>query len=460
MLNRILLENYIFKNKNKIKINSKEIVKGDIFLALQGKNLHGNKFINQSINQGAKYCLTDKKTYKLNHYKNKICYFENTFLFLTKLAIKKRKLYKGKVIGITGSAGKTTLKETLRFFLKKQYKVSASYKSYNNILGVILSLLNLDLKSEYSIFELGTNNFGEIEKLVKLILPSQVFITNIQNTHLENFKNKRNIVNEKSNIFKSKYNPNIKSVIFLNNNKEESLLFDIAKKHNVDKILTVGKLKNNYCFIVSILKKNNEYLINLSINKKRLVIKTRSNVLHRIYNILFCLTFFYYNKLDIKIILDNLNKLKPVSGRGLIVNKLINNIKILFIDETYNANPDTMKQSIEYFYSMNSKGFIKILILGNMNELGKHSEKFHLEVLKFVEKYNFDSVILCGKFFELAISKIKKPFNKYIIKKNENDLIEFIKFDLHKNAMILAKCSNSSNVNKFGIKFINMKEGN
>ena len=82
MLNRILLENYIFKNKNKIKINSKEIVKGDIFLALQGKNLHGNKFINQSINQGAKYCLTDKKTYKLNHYKNKICYFENTFLFL------------------------------------------------------------------------------------------------------------------------------------------------------------------------------------------------------------------------------------------------------------------------------------------------------------------------------------------------------------------------------------------
>ena len=109
---------------------------------------------------------------------------------------------------------------------------------------------------------------------------------------------------------------------------------------------------------------------------------------------------------------------------------------------------------------MNSKGFIKILILGNMNELGKHSEKFHLEVLKFVEKYNFDSVILCGEFFELAISKIKKPFNKYIIKKNENDLIEFIKFDLHKNAMLLAKCSNSSNVNKFGTKFINMKEGN
>ncbi len=116
MNNKKKLEQYVISKKNKIKISSKDIKKGDIFIALKGKNFHGNKFINSSIKSGAKFCITDKKDFKKN---DNVILVKNVIEYLTTLALKKRKLYKGKVIGITGSAGKTTLKETLAFFLKK-----------------------------------------------------------------------------------------------------------------------------------------------------------------------------------------------------------------------------------------------------------------------------------------------------------------------------------------------------
>tara|TARA_Y100000590_G_scaffold428439_1_gene539744 strand:+ start:102 stop:1484 length:1383 start_codon:yes stop_codon:yes gene_type:complete len=460
MKNMKLIEKYIIENHNKIKINSKDISKGDVFLALKGNNVHGNKFIKSSIENGAKYCLTDKKIQSKKNNIDKIFYVNDTINFLINLAKKKRKLYKGKVIGITGSAGKTTLKETLSFFLRKKYNVSASQKSYNNLLGVIISLLNSDIKSKFFIFELGTNNFGEIENLVKLILPTQVFLTNIQSTHLENFKNKKNIAFEKSNIFNPKFNTKIKLLIFQNKNKEESLLLNIAKKYKIKKIISLGETEKNNCFISSITKKQKNYLIEVVVNKKKFILQSKNNFIHRINNIIFCLALFDYNKLDTKIIIKNINKVKPVIGRGLIVEKIINKKRIIFIDETYNANPDTMAQSIDYFNSMNSGDFDKFLILGDMNELGKYSKNLHLNLLKNVEKYKFHTVILCGEFLELAIMKIKRPLNKYVIKKNEKDLIRFIKSKIHKNAMILAKCSNSTNVNKFALKFAKMKGDN
>ena len=201
-------------------------------------------------------------------------------------------------------------------------------------------------------------------------------------------------------------------------------------------------------------------MFKLFINKKRYKFTAKTNIPHRIKNILFSLALFNYNQLDTNVILKNMNKLKPVDGRGLIFNKKFNNLSIKFIDETYNANPDTMRQSIEYFNYIISKGYDKILILGDMNELGNYKVKYHLEILKFVEKFKFHYVILCGKFFQTAISKIKKPLNKYIVKRSADDIIKYIKFNLHKKATIMAKCSNNTIVNKFGMKFIKMKGSN
>ena len=251
------ISRYIITNTDKVKINSKDICENDIFIALKGRRYHGNQFIKEAFKSGAKYCITDKK-YNQSKIKEKIFYTDNMFSFLKALSIKKRSLFTGKIIGITGSAGKTSLKEYLSFFLKKKYKVSSSIKSYNNKLGVMISVLNMNINSKFAIFELGTNNFFEIRGLTKLVKPSQIFITNILSTHLENFKNKKNIAKEKSDIFNKNYNSNAEILYFQMTTKEEKIINNIAKKHKIKRIIQTGKTGCD-CYIKDIKEKNSKY---------------------------------------------------------------------------------------------------------------------------------------------------------------------------------------------------------
>ena len=438
-------EKYILKKSNKVKISSKEINKGDIFLALKGKNFHGNQFINSSLRRGAKYCLTDNKNFAKN---SKIIYVNNVINYLNNLALKKRDLYKGKVIGITGSAGKTTLKETLAFFLKRNEIISFSKKSYNNKLGVLISLLNINLNSTYSIFEIGTNNFGEIKNLTKIVKPTEIFITNIQSTHLQSFRSKKNIAKEKADIFNSKYN-NQKRRLFLNINSDfENMLIQKAKKENNLNLVLINELNTKY-FIKKIIDKNKFYRVYFSINKKKLVLDIKNPIRFRLINLLFCFAFFDQNSLKTNIITKWQKYLKPVDGRGLIHNILINKKKIKVIDESYNSNPDTMKQSIDYFTNIKKKDSQKILILGNMNELGKNTYKLHFKLLTELDKSDFKFVILCGEFFRRSIIKLNNPKNEFIYIENRNEIMKFLNKKIHNNDIILIKCSNSTEVNKF-----------
>ena len=438
-------EKYILKKSNKVKISSKEISKGDIFLALKGKNFHGNQFINSSLRRGAKYCLTDNKNFAKN---SKIIYVNSVINYLNNLALKKRDLYKGKVIGITGSAGKTTLKETLAFFLKRNEIISFSKKSYNNKLGVLISLLNINLNSTYSIFEIGTNNFGEIKNLTKIVKPTEIFITNIQSTHLQSFRSKKNIAKEKADIFNSKYN-NQKRRLFLNINSDfENMLIQKAKKENNLNLVLINELNTKY-FIKKIIDKNKFHRVYFSINKKKLVLDIKNPIRFRLINLLFCFAFFDQNSLKTNIITKWQKYLKPVDGRGLIHNILINKKKIKVIDESYNSNPDTMTQSIDYFTNIKKKDSQKILILGNMNELGKNTYKLHFNLLTELDKSDFKFVILCGEFFRRSIIKLNNPKNEFIYIENRNEIMKFLNKKIHNNDIILIKCSNSTEVNKF-----------
>ena len=447
------IEKYILSKKDKIKISSKNIKKGDIFLALKGKNFHGNRFINSSIKNGAKFCITDNKNYTEN---NKVIYVKNIFDYLTELAIKKRNLYKGKVIGITGSAGKTTLKEALAFFLKKNNIISFSQKSYNNELGVLISLLNLNLNSSYSIFEIGTNNFGEIGSLTKIIRPTEIFITNIQSTHLMNFKSKDNIAIEKSDIFSSKYNDQKKKLYLCVNNKSEKIILNMAKKEKNIKIININEISNKY-FIYKINNKKNYYQVNFSINKKNIIINLKSIIMFRLINLLFCYAFFDQNSLKINEITKRQKYLKPVDGRGLNHIILINKKKIKIIDESYNANPDTMFQSLDYFRDIKIDHRKKILILGNMNELGNQSYKMHLNLLNKVNDSIFKYVILCGEFFERSIKKFTNSNNVFIYLDNKNKIMKFLSKNVHNNDIILIKCSNSTEINQLAKDLLKKK---
>ena len=441
------IQKYLITSSNKIKINSKDVKKNDVFIALKGSKIHGNNFINEAFNLGAKYIITDKKFKKTSYYE-KILLVKNIYIFLEKLSIKKRSLYHGIVIGITGSAGKTSLKENLKFFLKKKFTVSASIKSYNNSLGVMISILNMNIKSNFAIFEIGTNNFFEIRELTRLVKPSQVFVSNILSTHLENFKTKKNIAIEKSDIFNKIYNPLADILYFQKNNKEEVILENLAKQQKLKKIISIGKNKVD-CFVKNIEYINPHYQLRLKILNRDLKINIDKYEEHNVVNLIFIFTFFIINKISTDIIIQNQNKIPLIEGRGSFHNILLNGFNIKLIDHSYNANPETMLQSIRNFSLFNKIGFEKFLILGNMNELGLKSVNFHFKVIKELEKHSFSMVVLSGNFFKKALSMFVELKNKYVYRSSSHSIMSYLNKNVHKNAIMMAKCSNKTEVNKF-----------
>ena len=451
------IQKYLINSSDKIKINTKDIKKNDVFIALQGTNIHGNEFIYEALNVGAKYVITDKKFSQVS-FNNQILLVENTFIFIEELSIKKRSLYHGEVIGITGSAGKTSLKENLKFFLDKKFIVSASIKSYNNKLGVMISILNMNINSHFAIFEIGTNNFFEIRDLTKLVQPSQIFISNILSTHLEKFKTKNNIAKEKSDIFCKKYNPLAKTLYLQKNTKEEEILENLAKQQKLNKIISIGKNKVD-CFIDNIKYIQTHYQLNIKILKKNIRINLDRYEEHKVTNLIFVLTFFIVNKISTEIIIKNLRKIPLIEGRGSIHNILFNGLNIKLIDHSYNANPETMLQSIKNFSLFNKSGSKKFLILGNMNELGLKSVNFHFRIIKEVERHAFDKVILSGNFFKKALSMFKELKNKYVYRDSSQSIMSYLNKNVHKNAIIMAKCSNKTEVNKFIKLLKNHKKG-
>ena len=280
---------YLLNNEGKAKISSLEIIKDDVFISLLGNNTHGNQYIPDAINKGARYIITDRKL-EDNFIFNKILVVDDILTFLLSTAKIKRNIFKGKVIGITGSVGKTTLKENLKYFISQTSTVSVSIKSYNNYLGVLISLININLSSSFAIFEIGTNNFEEIKNLTSIIMPSQAIITNILPTHLENFKNTRNIAIEKSDIFNPEYNPNIELLILSQNNTDETYISDLALKENISNIITFGKI-NNQNYRIEKIKKIDDKTFEVLIynNTTTYKFEINKNQLSRINNILISL---------------------------------------------------------------------------------------------------------------------------------------------------------------------------
>ena len=440
-------------NFDKIKIHSNQINEGDVFLALAGKKNHGNDFIEDAIKNGARYIITDKKI-DINSHNENIVVVQNSLHFLKKISVEKRKLYNGKVIGITGSIGKTSIKENLKFFLNSYFIISASIKSYNNYLGVIISLINLNLKSDFAIFEIGTNDFYEIRKLTSLVKPSQVIISNIYQTHLENLINTRNVAIEKSDIFNPKYNSLAELLIIPNENIDEKFIIKQAKKYNINNIISIGRslnsdikilgLKNKKDLSINVKIKNKDKIINFYINKSQI---------HRINNILCCFAIFIYNKININYFISLTNNIPEIEGRGKINKINFDKKKINFIDESYNASPQSMKICIDYFQKIKTeKEQKKLLILGDMKELGENSLNYHIELLEYIVMKKLSNVIICGELLKIALDKI---CNKNILNMDDiNSIIEYAKKNLKNNDIVLIKGSNSSLTRNLALKLL------
>ena len=428
---------------NKACIDSKKIKKNDIFFTIKGKKNDGNKFVGQAFSKKASLAIVNKIN-KKNNIKRQIK-IKNTLKFLTESSKVFRENINTKIIAITGSCGKTTLKELLGSSLKKLSKVSISPKSFNNKYGVPLSLFNLNQKDNYGVIEIGMDKKGEIDHLSKIVQPDVSVITNINYAHVKNFRNLKQIALAKSEIIN---NTKDSGIIILNADDYFFTLHKkIAKKKNL-KILSFGiKSKKTNVKLISIQKVGKKFRANIKINNLKTHFLISNDFQTNILNILATLTimsiFFDISRIKKNIFVN----FKIPNGRGDISKIKINNKKLNLIDESYNSNPLSLKSAILNYDKIESKKSKKYLLLGDMLELGKYSKKLHQSMGTIINRTKIDKVFVKGSKVLSIFNSISKSKKGRILNKN-SQIIDLIKNDLNNNDYLMIKASNATGFNK------------
>jgi murE/murF fusion protein len=438
LLNKIIDKKNIYKFEG-VSIDSKEIKKNNLFIAIKGKKKDGHDFILQANKSGASYCVVSKK---LNNIKNKrLIYTKNTSNFLNKLAIEKRKSSKAKIIGVTGSAGKTTLKHMLGNILSNYDNTYFSPKSYNNHYGVPLSLSNLENHHKFGVFEIGMSQKGEINKLSKIVKPHIGIITNVAEAHIENFKHINEIAKTKGELIQNVANGGI---MILNRDDKFFNYFKKISKLNKLRIISFGVSKKSDVHLISEKKLGNFDLMKIKVFNEILLIKVNSI---KTLNILSVIAALKGLNLNLKLTEKYFNNLFPLEGRGKIykVNRFKTNFKL--IDESYNANPLSVKEAIINFSTIKKSNFKKYLLLGDMLELGTNSDLYHKNLSKFINNTDIDKFFVYGDHILNTFKYIKKNKQGNILQ-SKNDFDVLFSDIIRRNDYLMIKGSNATGLNK------------
>jgi len=424
---------------NNASINSKEIEKNDVFFAIKGKNKDGNLFVKEALAKGASLVIANNQKKS----KKKII-VKDTLKFLTEASSILRENLSSKIISITGSCGKTSLKELTGRSLNKISKAAYSPKSFNNKYGVPLSLFNLKKNSDFGIFEIGMDKKKEIDFLSKIVKPDVGVITNISYAHIKNFKDINQIALAKSEIIN-----NIKEDGYLILNKDDKF-YNFHKKIGLKRNLKIlsFSLKNKKAttYLISILKEKSKYKISISINKIKKFFYSNSYFENDLNNLLATITiisiFKDINNLDKNIFYDH----KTIKGRGDVVKIKMFKKFFYLVDESYNSNPLSLKSALKNFDMIKVNNTKKHLILGDMLELGKYSKKLHVEIGKIINKTSLKNVNVIGDHIKWTFDSLDRSKRGIIIKK-KSQIIDLIKSSLNNNDYLMVKGSNSTGLN-------------
>ena len=417
-----------------ISTDSRSIKKNSLFIAIKGENFDGNDFVEEAITKGALYAIADKKKYE-NQKNKKIIYVKNTVKALKKISGNIINEYKGKVIAVTGSNGKTTTTNIISKTLKNNSK---TLKNFNNEIGMPLSIMNASSKSKNLVLEIGASKFGDIDYLSKILKPHVGVITNIGHSHLEKLGNINGVFEVKSELIK-----NIKKNGFLivpSDNKEH--LDRWKKLRNDINILTFG-IESGADFYASKinLKENGlSFVIRSNLIKKPIQIKTSIEGKHNIKNILASFAVHFCLKEDIENFV-NILKENKLNALRQIKSKWINGS--ILIDDTYNANPDSTKKSIDLLSNYNKN---TVLILGDMLELGRYKKQLHKEVGVYAKKRGINIILGYGDLTKYAVDGFGK---KAIFFKDEENLKSYLRENITSKDVILIKGSRGMKMEKF-----------
>ncbi|MDA9311414.1 UDP-N-acetylmuramoyl-tripeptide--D-alanyl-D-alanine ligase [Polaribacter sp.] len=396
-----------YKQHFLVDTDTRSIRKNTIFFALKGPNFNGNAFAEKALDAGAIYSIVEEPKYVT---KPNILLVENVLQTLQKLANYHRKQLNIPIIGLTGSNGKTTTKELLNTVLSKKYKTVATVGNLNNHIGVPLTLLSMNAETEIGIVEMGANHQKEIELLTNLCEPNFGYITNFGKAHLEGFGGIEGVIKGKSELYT--YLKNEGGIAIVNPNDK----IQLEKTNNIKRIFFEKKL---------ILKKATPFV---AADYKGTTIESKLVGTYNFANICAAITVGHHLGISPGAIKEALESYVPSNNRSQIIKKGTHTIVL----DAYNANPTSMKAAIESFKTM--EGENKVLILGDMFELGKYELEEHQKITILLKSTTFKKVYLIGELFH----KITTDYLKF---KEFSDFKNHLKTENISNCTILVKGS-------------------
>lgn len=420
--------------------DTRKIEKNSIFIALHGERFNGNDFAAAASNKGASICIIDEVKFDMQEINKNtsIIKVNDTREALAELAAYYRSKLNIKIIGVTGSTGKTSTKDILAAALSKNYKVFKTEGNYNNEIGLPLMIFKLDKSYDIAILEMGMSDFNEIHKLAYIARPDIAIITNIGISHIENLKTRENILKAKLEITDYFTKDN---VLIINGDN------DLLSKYSSDKFKLIKVGIDNSCDYLAkdILIKEESvsykvYEASTNITSSEFEINLPGK--HTVYNSLLAIACAKMLNLNYPDMICGLNNLKMTAMRLDIVR--LGNFTL--IDDCYNASPDSMKAAIDVLANINAKN--KIAILGTMKELGSEGVNAHVEMGKYAKENGIDSLIVTGEFseaYKVGYCNGDKGCRNFKEINDYDQIIEYVKHILKDNDCVLVKASHSMN---------------
>lgn len=374
----------LYENKirgHRVTTDSRQIMPGDVFIALKGENFDGNTYAAEALKKGAVLSVIDNPAYQCEDCE----LVPDSLLFLQELARHHRRQLGIPILGITGTNGKTTTKELCHAVLSQKFRTFATQGNFNNHIGVPLTLLSMDETTQFGIVEMGANHPGEIKTLCDIAEPDFGIITNIGRAHLEGFGSYENIIATKSALYEYVFSKNGKVFV----NSSDPLLMEITAGHERSTYGLNGELLKGE------IKQTVPYLVYALLTLKgHLYVKTHLVGGYNFDNAMAASAIGVYFGIDPLKIQEAIENYRPSNLRSQLIRSESNTI----ILDAYNANPSSMQASVSNFIEM--PGEHKVMILGEMLELGKESAKAHEELLQLATSGNFDKIFLIGNNFE------------------------------------------------------------
>ena len=432
-----------------LEIDSRKVKKGDLFCAIKGSKLDGHNFIKGAMKNGAAACLVSNNNPALNEIA--FAKVNSVIKTIEKMAIEARRRSKAKFIAITGSVGKTGTKEMFRTCFSKITDIFASQSSFNNHIGVPVSLSQIPESALFCVLEVGMNKKGEIKKLSELIKPDLAIITAVEQSHLQGLKDLRNIALAKSEILYSL--PKYGCFIFNKDTNFSQILNDKAIKLKINNIISYGKSDYANIKLINFKLNNNVYYIKANCFEKIIEWEMPAIGEHWIHNSLSIIAAGIYYDLDMNSILAGLRSFKLPLGRGNIIKLSITGNSFWVIDDSYNSNPASLSAALRSLTKVNNKGK-KIVVLGDMLELGKKSLVLHQSFKNQIETGQIKALFTIGQYMKELYKIIDNDLKKYHFD-NLDSLTLKLKSIIEKDDMVLIKGSNSMNLNKIIKNIIN-----